>query len=82
MAGRWLKQRLELAQGFHDDVEGGRTFFDGFACLPIQALDLIRQHDAYSLRVVADNDFEGITLLLASHGTTEHQPAGPIVAGR
>lgn len=77
-----LGQRLQFAQGFHNHVEGGRAFLDGFAGFPIQALDLIGKHHACSVRIVAGNDFKGVALSLTGHGTTEHQAADSVVADR
>lgn len=78
--GDRLEQGLEFAQGFHEHGRRGDTFLDGFSLFPVEILHLIRQHDARSVRVVADEDFEGIAFPLAGHGAAEHESAGPVVA--
>lgn len=77
-----LQQRLQFAQGFHDHVGGGGTFLDGFSRFPIQALNLIGKHHACSVRIVTDDNFEGVALSLAGHGTTEYQAAGSVIVNR
>lgn len=76
-----LQQSLKFAQGFHQDSWGDGAFLDGFACVPVEAFNLICQHDTCLMGVVADDDFKGIAFLMAGHGTAEHQAAGAIIGG-